>query len=86
MRGITIYECQVCGKRSETLKEIEQCVAAHFGLTIEEYKEWKKLTEDFRHKSWVITITNNEETRTKQDKALAELLLFEKEHHIDTYK
>ena len=82
MKRYTIYECEICGKKSKDQKEILQCEAAHIGLTVDEKQEWERLKEDVRHKSAIVSITKNEETDKAFDDAIAKVMEFEKQHGI----
>ena len=82
MKQHVIYECKTCGKKSENKEDILECEAAHLGLTIAEKKTYDFLKDRVKNASSVISITKNEETDKAFDKAINELMDFEKEFGI----
>ena len=79
MKQHIIFECETCGKQSENREEIMKCEAAHLGLTIAEKKTYDFLKDRVKNASLVVSRTKNEETNKAFDKAVNELLDFEKE-------
>lgn len=82
MKEIIYFKCETCGKLSEDRKEILQCEASHYGLTIAEKQEWDNLKEECRYVSATVSRTNNEETRKGFDSAIEKCMQFEKQHNI----
>lgn len=82
MKQYIIYECKTCGKKSENREDILECEAAHLGLTIAEKKTYDFLKEMVEYAGSVVSRTKNEETDKAFDKAVNELLAFEKEFGI----
>ena len=82
MKQHVIYECKTCGKKSENKEDILECEAAHLGLTIAEKKTYDFLKDRVKNASSVVSITKNEETDKAFDKAINELMDFEKEFGI----
>lgn len=82
MKQHIIYECKTCGKQSENNEEIMKCEASHLGVTIAEKKTYDFLKERVAHAGAVVSRTKNEETDKGFDKAVSELLAFEKEFGI----
>ena len=78
-----IYECKTCRKKSENKEDILECEAAHLGLTIAEKKTYDFLKERVKYASSVVSRTKNEETDKAFDKAVNELMDFEKEFGIN---
>lgn len=76
MKQHIIYECKTCGKKSENKEDILECEAAHLGLTIAEKKTYDFLKDRVKNASL-------EETDKAFDKAVNELLDFEKEFGIN---
>ena len=79
-----MYVCECCGKESTDAKKIESCEATDLGLTIEQLQEYREM--QWRAESWgaIVSRRNNQENRTGEEKAIRELLEFEKEHAIQT--
>ena len=82
MKQHIIYECKTCGKKSDNREEILECESAHLGLTIAEKKTYDFLKERVEHAGYVVSRTKNEETDKAFDKAINELIAFEKEFGI----
>lgn len=83
MKQHIIYECKTCGKKSENKEDILECEAAHLGLTIAEKKTYDFLKERAEYAGSVVSRTKTEETDKAFDKAIEELLAFEKEFGIN---
>ena len=83
MKQHIIYECKTCRKKSENKEDILECEAAHLGLTIAEKKTYDFLKDRVKNASSVVSITKNEETDKAFDKAINELMDFEKEFGIN---
>ena len=83
MKQHIIYECKTCGKKSENKEDILECEAAHLGLTIAEKKTYDFLKERAEYAGSVVSRTKTEETDKTFDKAIEELLAFEKEFGIN---
>lgn len=79
-----IYTCDFCGFNSEVAIETETHEATHFrnGLTLEEYRDWKGLKEIASHMGAKVSLCKNENTENEFNKAIEELLTFEKNHGI----
>lgn len=75
MKEIIYFKCETCGKLSEDRKEILQCEASHYGLTIAEKQEWDNLKEECRYASATVT-------RKGFDSAIEKCMQFEKQHNI----
>ncbi len=80
MKSYTMFVCEKCGKQSKDSKEILKCEASHYGLTVEQMKEWENLKDDVRNSG--VGRTSNKYTRISFDTAMNELLKFEKEHGL----
>ena len=83
MKQRIIYECKTCRKKSENKEDILECEAAHLGLTIAEKKTYDFLKERAEYAGSVVSRTKTEETDKAFDKAIEELLAFEKEFGIN---
>lgn len=82
MRMYQVYVCEHCGKESLSHDAIEECEAAHMGLTVEEKHTWDALKSAAKYFGSVLSITNNEQTRTAYDNAIEKLVSFERLHRI----
>ena len=82
MKQYIIYECEKCGNWSKDREEIMICEATHLGLTIAKKQEWELLKEKVRYKSAIVSSYKNEQTDKEFDDAIAELIVFEKEHGL----
>lgn len=82
MKSYTVYECEFCGKVSRNQAEIAECEASHYGLTVDEMKEWHRLKELVKNKCYVVSVTKNAKTDKEADDAINVLLEFEKQHGI----
>ena len=74
MRMYQVYVCEYCGKESLSHDKIEECEAAHMGLTVEE----KHTSAEYFGS--VVSTTNNEQTRAAYDNAIKKLVQFEQSH------
>ena len=83
MKQHIIYECKTCGKKSENNEDILECEAAHLGLTIAEKKTYDFLKKRAEYADSVVSRTKTEETDKAFDKAINELMDFEKEFGIN---
>lgn len=82
MKQIMVYVCEKCGKQSQNIEEILKCEAAHFGLTPDKMKEWQALATKAKQAGAIVYIEKNEQTEKAYDKAIDELIAFEKAHGI----
>lgn len=83
MKEIIYFKCETCGKLSEDRKEILQCEASHYGLTVAEKQKWDNLKEECRCAGATVSRINNEETRKEFDSAIEKCMNFEREHNIE---
>lgn len=82
MKSYTMYVCETCGFECKDGKEMMKHEASHLGLTVEELEIYNSLKSYARYMGSVISNRNNDETREKFDKAIEDLMAFEKEHNI----
>lgn len=82
MKEVTYFKCEKCGKVSENMDEILACEASHYGLSVEEKKEWDELKEARILAGSVVAQMNNEETRKEYDEAVASCVKYELDHNI----
>lgn len=76
------HKCDICGFETHNEKEIITHVAAHLGLSYEEYREYNRLLASERAAGTACSITKNKHTEEKFDAAIAAVLSFEKEHGL----
>lgn len=83
MKSYLVFACESCGFTSRNKEEVELCEAKHIGLSsLEELRHYKKLKERAIQCGYVVSVSNNEQTRREYDAAIDELLIFEKAHGI----
>ncbi len=85
MLEYTVYECKICRKKSKDRTEITKCEASHMKLSPEEYTRYQRLKKNAERAGRVVSIRKNEETDWNFDKAVLELLLFEREHGLNGF-
>lgn len=82
MKRYTMYVCETCGYESKSFDDMEEHEASHLGLTVEELHEYHALKSFAEYMGKYLSHTNNEETRTKFDNAIENLIAFEERHGI----
>lgn len=82
MKIYQVYVCEHCGKESLNHDAIEECEAAHMGLTVAEKHAWDALKSAAKYFGSVVSTTNNEQTRAAYDNAIEKLVAFEQSHGI----
>ena len=82
MKSYVVYVCETCGFECKDGKEIMEHEASHLGLTAEELETYNSLKSYARYMGDMIGKTKNEKTERQFDKAIVELIAFEKEHNI----
>lgn len=77
-RLVSRYKCDYC---DDTFKALRQCVehecSEHLRISVEVYKEWKKIKEEVKSASSVMLNHCNAETRHCYDLAVSKLVEFE---------
>lgn len=82
MKQYTVYVCETCGCESKNRDEMREHEAAHLGLTVEEMEAYNALKSFARYMGSVVSTTNNETTRRRFDRAIDNLIVFERRHRI----
>ena len=82
MKMYQIYVCEHCGKESQSHDEIEECEAAHMGLTVAEKHTWDTLKSAAKYFGSVVSSNNNNRTRATHDDAIEKLVSFEQSHGL----
>lgn len=82
MRIIQLYCCEECSYQTTNRDECLAHEANHFGLTLPEYENWKRLSRAAEYAGNVVGTTNNPKTRRDFHIAIRELVDFEKEHNL----
>ena len=82
MKSYTMYVCETCGFECKDGKEMMKHEASHLGLTAEELEKYNSLKSYARYMGSVVSSNNDETTREKFDKAIRDLIAFEKEHGL----
>ena len=76
-----VYHCDFCGYAG-TKAEVMRHEAQHFGLTVEQYEEWRLLDKKVKMASHLCEDCHNERTLKALDEAVEAVLAFEKEHNL----
>lgn len=82
MKQYATYVCETCGYESTSFDDMEEHEASHLGLTVKEMHDYHALKSFARYMGTVIYCVNNEETNAKFNKAVDDLITFEKEHGL----
>lgn len=83
MKERTVYVCEICDYESENYHDMKEHEASHLGLTVEELHDYNVLKSHAQYMGIVVSsITNNDETRAKFDRAIEDLIAFEREHNL----
>lgn len=82
MKQYTVYVCETCGYESRSCDEMREHEATHLKLTKDELNEYKNLQYYARCMGVRVSHTNNVITRDRFDKAIEDLVVFEKEHGL----
>lgn len=77
MRSIIAYKCDQCDYLSSNPEDMERHEAKHYGLSLEEYKEWQALYDEAKAAAYTRNYTNTPETRKQFDAAIKKLTEFE---------
>ena len=77
-----MYTCDTCNFECRNHDEMEAHEANHLGLTVEELHKYNALKSFASYMGSVVSTTKNEATEAKFDKAIKDLIDFEKEHNI----
>lgn len=88
MRTVHIYICDFCGYKSDCAIDVETHEAKHIGngLSLKQYRDWLGLKKIVSAMSARVNLTKNSKTESDLDKAITELIDFEKEHNIKENK
>lgn len=82
MNMIIRYNCEFCDKVCDTIDEMRQHEATHFGLTYKQYLKWFDLQQKARNAGAKCSITKNVKTEAAFDKACERLVAFEVKHNL----
>lgn len=77
MRSIIAYKCDQCDYLSSNPEDVERHEAKHYGLSLEEYKEWQELYDEAKKAAYTRNHTNTPETRKQFDTTIKKLTEFE---------
>lgn len=80
MKTEIIYECEICGKKSNNFEEIEKCEMEHCGVTKREVIKYDRLYRDMRNKSSTVFFVRNDATIADYDESIKRIIEFEEEH------
>ena len=82
MKRYTVYVCETCGYESRSFDDMEEHEANHLGLTVKELHDYAALKSFAKYMGSKILCVNNEEIDARYNKAIEDLLAFERKHHI----
>ncbi len=82
MKCHMIYSCEFCHKRFDSVDECEEHEAEHYGLTLEQYREWSRIHHLCVNAGAMVGISKNPDTEAAFDRAIHELVTFEKAHGL----
>ena len=82
MKTKTVFVCEQCECEYEFAEYALKCEADHFGLTLEEYKEYLALLKTEKHCGINVNIAKNERTEKLFDEAVKAVIEFRKEHNF----
>lgn len=82
MKTQLVFICDTYGQVFCTRQEAEEHEANHYGLSMEQFKEWKLLDDNMRKAAYNVGACNNSYTRGEFEKADAELHNFLVRHNL----
>lgn len=82
MKTKTIYVCDVCGKESANPIEIIKCECSHLGIDLNILYKWRELRDNAAKAGQQYSIRHNADTDAAFDKAVIELVEFERKHSL----
>lgn len=82
MKQKVVYCCEFCSFEG-TSDEVLRHEAGHYGLSVEEYKEWMQLDAAVKKASYHISQCRNERMEQVLDGAVQAVLAFEKAHGLN---
>lgn len=85
MKSITAYKCDQCDYLSSNPEDVERHEAKHYGLSLEEYKQWQELYDEAKKAAYTRNYTNTPETRKQFDAVIKKLAAFEKRMSLQPY-
>lgn len=85
MKSILAYKCDQCDYMSSNPEDVERHEAKHYGLSLEEYKEWQALYDEAKKAAYTRNCTNTPETREQFDAVIKKLAAFEKRMSLQPY-
>lgn len=83
MKTITVYKCEFCDYTNGEPEMVKEHEAEHFGLTLDEYNEWKKLNKTAVYEGKRMAIVRCPLTIEQFDKACQKLADFEEKHNLE---
>lgn len=82
MKQYTVYVCETCEYESKNVEDMRAHEASHLGLTVKEMETYKAMKSFAAYMSSVIANIKNEEMEREYNKAIQDVIDFEKEHDI----
>ena len=81
MKRLAIYQCEYCDFTG-TKDQCEEHEAKHLGMSVSEYRHYKKLKEEVNDASYTVNRRKNAKTEAAYDRAIKNLLEFEQMHGL----
>lgn len=86
MKQRILYCCEVCGKSFDDKHDAQEDEAKCYGLTPQEYRQWKDLCGAAAQAGQIVASRKNLYTDFAFDRAVRELVSFEGAHNLDDRK
>lgn len=77
-----MFQCEGCGSLHETSMKAMECEASHYGLTYDQYEDWRALSRMAGDAGRRISLTKDDEAEDAFDNACRRLADFEAAHGI----
>lgn len=83
MRYKSLYVCDVCGREFRSKDDVLKCEASCYGLTVAQYRQWRKLSDQAERTGYKVGCSSNPTTREAFHLACLALADFEQAHHLE---
>lgn len=77
-----VYICEMCNKESTNPVEIIKCECSHLGIDLNILNKWRELRDNAAKAGQQYSIRHNADTDAAFDKAVIELVEFERKHNL----
>ena len=82
MKNYVMFVCETCGYESKDFRHMQEHEDSHLELTAEESAEYQSLKANIEVTNRMSILRHNNETRSKYNKAIEDLIAFERQHGI----